>query len=205
MRTVRGCDEIANQEFVLGTLSREESEIRATHLESCAACARQVEEFRGLFAALAALPMPPVPEGIADSVVARLRRRALLRIEEAASRPLAAAILGGALGLLIALMRGPLTLFFGQRIHGLLTGGSAGFLQGLRIVMKNFLDGVVLMHSFLDAVLNVGSLIQQLGGAVKAIPGSTVLLTLALFLATALLIGRAVTHLGRENLGHARQ
>ena len=201
---MRGCDEIANQEYLLGTLTPEESARREAHLESCAACSREVEEFRALFAELADLPMPAVPEGIADSVVARVRRRTIFAVEEAASRPLVGAVAGGVVGLILTLLRHPLVLFFGRGIHQLLTDGSSGVLHGLRLVLRNLLDGTVLLHTFLDALLKVEPLTQQLGEAAKTIPGSTVLLSFALFLATALLIGRAVTHLGREKLGHAR-
>ncbi len=205
MRSVRGCDEIANQEYLLGGLTAEESARLEAHLASCASCAREVEEFRALFAGLAELPMPPVPAGIADSVVSRLRRRAIFTIDAATSRPLVGALAGGLIGILLALLRHPLVLFFGRGIHQLLTDGSTGFLHGLRLVLRNVLDGTVLLHTFLDALLKIEPLTQQLGEAAKTIPGSTVLLSFVLFLATALLIGRAVTHLGRENLGHARQ
>lgn|GEM_PF-5205793 len=201
---MRHCDEIANQEFLLGALAPEEAAGLEEHLRGCAACARQVDEYRALFAELPDLPLPAVPEGIADGVLKALRRRRLAPAQ-VAGRSLAVAFSGGLVGLLLALFRHPLFLFFGRLTHGFLIGGSAEFLRGLRVLLHDLLDMTVLLHALIGALTKVGPLTQQMGAAARSsMLDPTIVLSFALFLATALLIGRIVGHLGRENLGHAK-
>jgi hypothetical protein len=229
---VRRCDEIANQEYLLGVLTPSEAALLEEHLHTCDACTRQVEEFRALFTGLAEMPEPPVPEGIADHVLLRLAElarsdAALVRqvsarhetwfdrlvrrfgLPDAAGRPLAAAfsgaISGGVVAILLAFFHEPLFLFFGRLTHGFLTNGSIGLTAGLGFALKDLLDMTVLLHTFIDAITKLGLLSQQFSAMARSDAfATTAIASFAMFLAIAFVIGRVIGHPGREKLGHAK-
>ena len=59
--------------FVEGTLERSDHVVLESHLLTCPACRIQVEEWRGLFAALASLPQFEPSIGFANKVMAQVR------------------------------------------------------------------------------------------------------------------------------------
>ena len=204
---MKPCDETRNQEYLLGTLPPGEAAQLEEHLAHCSSCARRVEEYRSLFRALAEIPMPPVPEGLDEAVIARVRpgsRAARLWWQWApqVGRPLLGALASGVAAVCLAIFHEPLLLFFGKLTSGMVTGGTGEFIARLHQSLNDLSTLTVVIHAVVGVLLKLGPVIRALGDAVRTLPGQTSVLSIALSVATALFLGRAVGHLGREKLGH---
>jgi len=70
------CEEVREQlsAWLDGELAESGRALVAAHLDSCAACRRELAQFAALNAALADLPVPE-PSGLAERVLARVQRR----------------------------------------------------------------------------------------------------------------------------------
>lgn len=206
------CDETRNQDYVLGFLTPEEIEAQEEHLKRCVLCTRQVAEYKVLFARLRELPMPAVPAGIPEGVLARLQPqpesawdRLRNRIAGFIAKPLTVPIAGIVSGLLLFLFREPLLLHVGRVTSNILTGWTADLIRGVDTGINQFTDLTVLLETALQLVLKLEPLVRALTGTAPALVGWVPLLLIALSLAMAVLIWRIVGQLRREEYGHAKR
>lgn len=95
------CEEVRERlsAWLDGELSEEGRAQVAAHLESCAACRRELAQLTALNAALAELAAPPVPLGLAERVLARVQpsRRFWWQNLALAASLVMGLVLGGAL------------------------------------------------------------------------------------------------------------
>jgi hypothetical protein len=206
---LKRCDDTRLQDYVQGQLAADEVAAVDRHVAECADCSRRVEEYRLLFADLAELPMPPVPPGIPDEVLARLTpvgftARLRARLASPAARPIFASLTGIAAGLLLAIFREPLALYAGQTASALLTGGTEGLLRSVNTGISQFTEWTVILEVLVHGFLKLATVVRALIDVVPAVVGRAWLLSFALTLAMALLFVRLVGHLRREEFGHAK-
>jgi hypothetical protein len=203
------CDDTRLQDYVQGQLAGDEVAELEFHLAECADCSKRVEEYHLLFADLAELPMPLVPPGIPDAVLARLQPEGALarirrRLTTPAARPVFASLTGIIAGLLVALFREPLALLAGQVASSLLTGGAAELLRSINTGISQFADLAAFFDVAYQGLLKILTIARSLTDAVPWVIGRAWILAIALYLAMAVLIGRLVAHLRREEFGHAK-
>ncbi len=206
---MKRCDDTRLQDYVQGQLAAGEVAAVELHLAECADCSARVEEYNLLFADLAKLPMPPVPTGIPEAVLARLHpegfaARLRERLTSPAARPIFASLTGIVAGLLLAFFREPLALFAGQTASTLLTGGTAELLRSINAGISQFTEWTVVVEVAIHGFLKLATVVRSLVDAVPGVVGRAWLLSLALTLAMALLLVRVVGHLRREEFGHAK-
>lgn len=200
---MNGCDENRIQDAVLGALTEEEQADLERHLRACRACSAKSNEYRLLFRELTALPFPPVPSGIADAVLARLHPAPAL----AAPRRRRAAFVFGSLamlGLLMAVFHRPVLLLFGRITGSFATGIATELLAGLRDALGRFTELAVVLRLLVDAAVTSEAIARVVWEALLAVPDRSVAGTLALSLATALLLGRLLGQIRKEKFGHAK-
>jgi len=209
---VTPCDETRNQDYILDLLTPEEVAAQEEHLRRCVLCTRQVAEYRVLFSRLAEVPMPAVPAGIPERVLARLHpepegawARMRNRIAAIIARPLTVPIAGIASGLLLALFRERLLLYVGRMTSDILTGWTAELIRGVRTGISQYSDWTVILEVAIGLVLKLEPLVRALTGAAPALVGWVPLLLIALSLAMALLFWRLLGQLRREEYGHAKR
>jgi hypothetical protein len=203
------CDDTKLQDYVQGQLDADEVASLELHLAECADCSKRVEEYHLLFTDLAELPMPLVPPGIPDAVLASLQPQGLLarlrgRLSSPAARPILASLTGIAAGLLVAFFREPLALFAGNTASHLLTGGAAELLRSITSGINQIADLAAFFDTAYQGFSKILTIGRSLTDAVPAVIGRAWLLSIALYLAMAVLIGRLVGHLRREEFGHAK-
>lgn len=203
------CDDTRNQELVLGVLDPEEISALEAHLGQCPDCALSVRQYRALFRDLAELPFPPVPEGLAAAVLADLRRlpeggkrHSILGFF--VRRPVLALALGATMVAVIAVLREPMLLLFGRMTGGIVAGSAAQLVEGIREVLKSLSTLGVVIHPIVGVLLKLESVVRALGGALRAVPAQASATSILLSLATAILLGRLLGQVRRENLGHAK-
>lgn len=195
------CDEDRIQDYILEILPPDERLDLERHLTSCASCSAKSDQYRLLFLELKALPFPPVPTGIADAVLARLQPSPAL----AAPRRRRVAFAFGSLamlGLLMAIFHRPVLLLFGRITGGFATGLASELVAGLREVLGRSAEVAVILHLFVDAAVKLEAVFRVLGEVLLAVPDRTIAGTLALSLATALLLGRLLGQIRKEKFGH---
>ncbi|MDM7916394.1 MAG: hypothetical protein ACE15D_06635 [Candidatus Eisenbacteria bacterium] len=204
---MQGCDPIRNQEFALGEMRGEEAARHRDHLAGCSRCRLEVEQFQELFGDLAAMPRVPVPDGIPQAVLARLgsapsEEGALSGLGDPATRlPLAAAVSGIVAGVLLGLFRNSLLQAFGGFAHQALRGAgellewlSAGITQ---------IDAVgPLLRLAVQLLLLFEKVGRAMAEVVRVLPGQVRWDSVALALATLLVLGRFIASIGREKIGH---
>jgi hypothetical protein len=198
-----------NQDYVLGALSASEAGLLEQHLLACARCAREVEEFRTLFVSLQELPLPLVPPGIADAVIARLApqsayARLIDQLHIWTRQPVFAAAAGIVSGLLLTVFREPLALHFGRMTGGLVAGVSgdlAGLISG---ILRNLREMTTVLEVLARLVTKLEPLLRTPGLALRFVAGHASLVSILLSLATVLFLGRMVGQIGREELSHAK-
>lgn len=203
------CDDTRLQDYVQGQLADDEAAAVELHLSGCADCSRRVEEYQLLFADLAGLPMPAVPPGIPDAVLARLQPQGLgarlrRRLASPAARPVFASLTGVFAGLLVAIFREPLALFAGNMASNLLTGATAELLRSINAGISQIAEWVAFFDVAIQGLSKLASIVRSLVDAVPGVIGRAWLLAIALYLAMAVLLGRLVGHLRREEFGHAK-
>ncbi len=202
------CDENRNQDYLLGAMTAGEAARLEEHLLGCARCSREIGRLRVLFTGLADLPMPVVPRDLEDAIMNALATRAARgalreRAVRILARPLTAGLAGAAAGLLLALFQKQVLLICGRATGLLLTGWSADLLRGLRGALRDVREITFLVQLVVDIAVKFEPLFRAFGDALLTLPGRASLLSIALSLATALLVGRLVGQIRREKLSHA--
>jgi hypothetical protein len=203
------CHTDRNQDFVLGALSASEVERLEQHLLVCDRCAREVEDFRVLFTSLKEIPLPIVPMGIADAVIARLApdsawARLVDRLHVLTRQPVFAAAAGITAGLLLTLFREPLALFFGRLTGGVVAGASADLVHGITGVLRSLRDLTAILGVLARLLTKTEPILQAMEGTLRPVSGPASIVSVLLSLATVLFLGRMVRQIRREELSHAK-
>lgn len=203
------CHTDRNQDYVLGALSANEVERLEQHFLACARCAREVEDFRALFASLEDLPLPAVPAGIADAVIERLApisvwARLVDRLHVLTRQPVFAAAAGIAAGLILGLFRDPLALHFGRLTGGIVAGASASLTTGISGILHNVKELTAVLDVFARLLTKGDPILRALSGVLETVSGPATLVSVLLSLATVLVLGRMVGQIRREELSHAK-
>jgi anti-sigma factor RsiW len=205
----RTCDDVRNQDFALESLPAEESAWLEAHLIDCPACASRVEQYRALFRGLADLPLPAVPGGIADAVLARLEpkpqaRRSRPFVGELIHRQILALPLVLALAGVVIILREPLALLFARMVGTVVAGGAAQLVTSLRGVLDGFSTVAVLVRPVVSVFLKLEPILKGLGEALRALPAQASTPSVLLSLATAILLARLLAQVRRERPSHAK-
>jgi hypothetical protein len=202
------CDDGRLQDLLLGGLTLEQVRETQLHLAGCASCRRSIEQFHQLFHALSAEPVPPVPGGIADAVLARLAEptwlgRWKLRAAAFARRPAMAAGAGTLVGFGIALFQDTLWMLLARVLGGVVSGWATAVYSATSTLLERLVAWTALLESSVHWMVKVRTLVRVLGEAIRLIPAELPLLAAAAGLVLLLVVFRRVVHLRREKLSHA--
>jgi len=199
------------QDYLLGALPADEASDLERHLQSCARCAREAEQYASLFGAIRDLPLPAIPPGIAEAVIARLRpepesvwARALRFAARVARTPDFAAGAGIAVGLLLALYPPPVLRIVAGPAGRILADIATGASAAIKGVVGDFLVLTGILEHLARLLVVLKALVRIPGDALMTLPSQVSLMSVALTLLMALCLGWLVGQVRREKLSHAK-